>query len=77
VRRRVRVQNTIDVDGYLVDSVGEGLSVASWVMLWFPLQLAAMEGRRAVLRRRRMRLIGRVLPDESARTSPPCAAAEW
>lgn len=49
-----------DVDSYLVDSVGEGLSVASWVMLWFPLQLATMEVWRAVLRRRRMRVIERV-----------------
>lgn len=59
-----------DIDSYLVDSAGEGLSVASWVMLWFPLQLATMEVWRAVLRRRRMRVIERVtvrvLPDESA-----------
>ena len=47
-------------DGYLVDSLGEGLSVASWVMLWFPLQLATMEVWRAMIRRRRMRVIERV-----------------
>ena len=60
-------QKANDHDGYLVDSLGEGLSVASWVMLWFPLQLATMEVWRAVLRRRRMRVIERVsvnvLPD--------------
>ena len=42
------------------DSVGEGLSVASWVMLWFPLQMATMEVWQAILRRRRMRVIERV-----------------
>ena len=42
------------VDGYLVDSLGEGLSVASWVMLWFPLQTATMEVWRSMLGRRRM-----------------------
>lgn len=47
-------------DGYLVDSVGEGLSVASWVMLWFPVQTATMEVWRAILRRRRMSVIERV-----------------
>ena len=55
------VRNQADeFDSYLVDSVGEGLSVASWVMLWFPLQLATMEVWRAIIRRRRMRVIERV-----------------
>jgi hypothetical protein len=56
-----------EFDGYLVDSLGEGLSVASWVMLWFPLQIATMEVWRAMIRRQRMRVIERVqvrvLPD--------------
>lgn len=56
-----------EYDGYFVDSFGEGLSVASWVMLWFPLQLATMEVWRSTLRRRRMSVIERVrvrvLPD--------------
>ncbi len=55
------VRNQADeFDSYLVDSVGEGLSVASWVMLWFPLQMATMEVWRAIIRRRRMRVIERV-----------------
>ena len=49
-----------DYDGYFVDSLGEGLSVASWVMLWFPLQVATMEVWQAMLRRRRMGVIERV-----------------
>jgi hypothetical protein len=53
-------QKANDYDGYLVDSLGEGLSVASWVMLWFPLQIATMEVWRATLRRRRMGVIERV-----------------
>jgi hypothetical protein len=61
-------QKATEYDGYLVDSLGEGLSVASWVMLWFPLQIATMEVWRAILRRRRMgvieRVTVRVLPDE-------------
>lgn len=67
------VRNQADsFDSYVVDSLGEGLSVASWVMLWFPLQMATMEVWRAIVRRRRMRVIERVrvrvLPSEP--TSP-------
>lgn len=49
-----------DIDSLIVDSLGEGLSVASWVMLWFPLQVATMEVWQAMLRRRRMAVIERV-----------------
>lgn len=62
-----------DFDGYLVDSLGEGLSVASWVMLWFPLQVATMEVWQSILRRRRMQIIERVtvraLPDTGTTVS--------
>ena len=47
-------------DEFLIGSVGEGLTVASWVMLWFPLQMATMEVWGAMIRRRRMRVIERV-----------------
>ncbi len=50
----------VAIDEYLVNAIGEGLSVASWVMLWFPVQLMTMEVWRAGLRRRRMRVIERV-----------------
>lgn len=47
-------------DEYLFDAVGEGLSVTSWVMLWFPIQLVTMEVWRASIRRRRMSIIERM-----------------
>ena len=49
-----------DLDNYLVDAVGEGLSVASWVILWFPVQLFTVEMWRARLRRRRTEAIERI-----------------
>lgn len=47
-------------DEYLFDALGEGLSVTSWVMLWFPVQLITMEAWRSSIRRRRMRIIERM-----------------
>lgn len=47
-------------DEYLFDALGEGLSVTSWVMLWFPVQLVTMEVWRSSIRRRRMRIIERL-----------------
>lgn len=46
-----------EVDNFLIDAAAEGLSVASWVVLWFPVQTATVEGWRATIRRRRMRII--------------------
>lgn len=47
-------------DTYLVDVVGEGLSVTSWVLLWFPVQLITMEVWRSAVMRRRMRVLDRI-----------------
>lgn len=44
----------------LVQAVGEGLSVASWVMLWFPVQLFTVEVWQSRLRRGRMRRLERM-----------------
>lgn len=49
-----------EVDDYLVDAIGEGLSVASWVMLWFPVQLFTVEVWRSAIRRRRSRILERI-----------------
>lgn len=49
-----------DVDDYLIDAIGEGLSVASWVMLWFPVQLFTVEVWRSSIRRRRSRVLERI-----------------
>lgn|GEM_PF-681400 len=49
-----------DVSDYLVDAVGEGLSVASWVMLWFPVQMFTVEVWRSSIRRRRSRILERI-----------------
>lgn len=57
-------------DEYLFDAIGEGLSVTSWVMLWFPVQLVTMEVWRSSIRRRRMRIIERLtVVVEEAETS--------
>lgn len=58
-------------DAYLFEAVGEGLSVTSWVMLWFPVQLVTMEVWRSSIRRRRMRIIERmtVEVEEEPRTT--------
>lgn len=45
---------------YLVDALGEGLSVTSWVMLWFPVQIFTVEAWRSSIRRRRLRILERV-----------------
>ena len=57
-------------DEYLFDAIGEGLSVTSWVMLWFPVQLVTMEVWRSSIRRRRMRIIERmsVIVEENSNT---------
>lgn len=44
----------------LVQAVGEGLSVASWVMLWFPVQLFTVEVWQSRIRRSRMRRLERM-----------------
>jgi hypothetical protein len=48
------------VDDSLIDAVGEGLSVASWVMLWFPIQLFTVEVWRSSIRRRRSTVMERM-----------------
>ncbi|MFM8349766.1 MAG: hypothetical protein ACKN9D_01725 [Actinomycetales bacterium] len=45
---------------YLVDALGEGLSVTSWVMLWFPVQIFTVEAWRRSIRRRRLRILEHV-----------------
>ena len=47
-------------DSYIASAVGEGLSVTSWVMLWFPVQIFTVEAWRSSLRRRRMRTLERI-----------------
>jgi len=47
-------------DSYLTSTIGEGLSVTSWVMLWFPVQVATVEVWRSSIRRRRMRILERL-----------------
>ena len=47
-------------DSYVTSAVGEGLSVTSWVMLWFPVQIFTVEAWRGGLRRRRMRVLERL-----------------
>ena len=44
----------------IVTAVGEGLSVTSWVMLWFPVQIFTMEAWRNSIRRRRANVIERM-----------------
>jgi len=51
------------VDSYLIDAVdaiGEGLSVASWVILWVPVQLFTVEVWRSSIRRGRSRVLERI-----------------
>ena len=64
----VTMNQANDVDGYALDSIGEGLSVASWVMLWFPIQTFTMEVWQAILRRRRMAVVERVTVEVVAET---------
>ncbi len=45
---------------YVIDAIGEGLSVTSWVMLWFPVQIFTMEAWRSRIRRRRAKVIERM-----------------
>jgi hypothetical protein len=42
------------LDNLVVDAVGEGLSVASWVILWVPVQMFTVEMWRGSIWRRRM-----------------------
>jgi len=49
-----------DSDAYLIEAIGEGLSVTSWVLLWFPVQLITMEVWKSSIRRSRMKVIERV-----------------
>ena len=57
----ILVKNNADPsDEYLVDVVGEGLSITSWVLLWFPVQLMTMEVWRSGVKRRRMRVLDRI-----------------
>jgi hypothetical protein len=57
------------LDNYLIDAVGEGLSVASWVILWFPVQLFTVEVWRSRLRRRRTQVIDRITVTVQAQTT--------
>ena len=45
---------------YFIDALGEGLGVASWVMLWFPVQTFTVEVWRSNIRRRRIDVIERM-----------------
>lgn len=45
---------------YLIDALGEGLSVTSWVMLWFPVQIFTVEVWRSTIKRRRLRTLEQV-----------------
>ncbi|MBM3669268.1 MAG: hypothetical protein FJW97_04530 [Actinobacteria bacterium] len=57
----ILIKNNADPsDEYLVDVVGEGLSITSWVLLWFPVQLMTMEVWRSAVKRRRMRVLDRI-----------------
>jgi hypothetical protein len=57
----VLVRNSAEPgDAYLVDVLGEGLRVTSWVLLWFPVQLITMEIWRSAIMRRRMRILDRI-----------------
>lgn len=47
-------------DADLVEAVGEGLSVTSWVLLWFPVQLLTMDVWKSAIRRSRMKVIERM-----------------
>jgi hypothetical protein len=49
-----------DLDNYLVQAISEGITVASWVMLWFPVQMFTMEVWRSQIRRRRVRMMERM-----------------
>lgn len=65
----ILVKNNADPsDEYLVDVIGEGLSITSWVLLWFPVQLMTMEVWRSAVKRRRMRVLDRIslrlIPEE-------------
>ena len=44
----------------VIQAIGEGLSVTSWVMLWVPVQIFTVEVWRARIRRRRMRILERI-----------------
>ncbi len=48
------------LDNDLIDAVAEGMSVTSWVMLWFPVQTFTMEVWRAGIRRRRAAVLERM-----------------
>jgi hypothetical protein len=43
-----------DTNDLLLAALAEALSVSSWVMLWFPVQMFTMEVWRSTIRRRRM-----------------------
>lgn len=49
-----------DSNNLPLDAIAEALSVSSWVMLWFPVQIVSVEAWRHALRRRRMDAIERL-----------------
>lgn len=49
-----------DLNDFLIDAIGEGLSVSSWVLLWFLVQNATVDAFRSRVRRKRMRTIERM-----------------
>lgn len=55
------------LDDYLIDALGEGLSVTSWVMLWFPVQIFTVEVWRSSIKRRRLRILEHVTVRTHAR----------
>lgn len=48
------------LDDLLIDAIGEGLSVASWVILWVPVQMFTVEAWRGGIWRRRMEQLERM-----------------
>ena len=60
-----------------VSAIGEGLSVTSWVMLWFPVQIFTVEAWRNSLRRHRMRTLERMTVRVHPHGVMPPMSADW
>lgn len=66
------------IDNDVVAAVAEGLSVTSWVMLWFPVQTFTMEVWRSSIRRRRAAVLERmVVQTVPASREHDAPADEW
>ncbi|MBU6279516.1 MAG: hypothetical protein KGN78_09735 [Actinomycetales bacterium] len=59
-----------------VNDLGEGLGVASWVMLWVPVQIFTIEAWRSAIARRRFRTLERVSVRTHARETYVSQEAE-